>query len=368
MLLIVAGLAAGSVTLERARDTWDSLIATPLDGRHILRAKMLATIWKMRYGALLVFALWTIGLLTGSVHPVGFGAAVVLLIVSIAFMAALGTYASLISRDTGQASNRALIPALVLSGSFLSCYLPTRFTTVFMGIGSTPFLNGVCLVTHGEIRDVLNGAEAFRRLEEMSIYSYEGGLTVLLACLTFIAAFSAAAVGLYRAALHRFDRIVGRPERAPRAPAAGHREWFNALWRRRKTVAVASIILLFGFSQISSLRSAILLRRALAETERVCPVWRLDELEAARERVLDVENAALRVSAAAHVLPPSWQRDGNAPSQVERDLLEIVAGLAPAQRLSLEGASSAPGGAREKRCPRSRKRAAWPICGKADSR
>ena len=77
MLLIVAGVAAGSVTLERARDTWDSLIATPLDGRDILRAKMLGTIWKVRYGALLLFVLWSIGLLAGSVHPVGFGAAVV---------------------------------------------------------------------------------------------------------------------------------------------------------------------------------------------------------------------------------------------------------------------------------------------------
>ena len=85
--------------------------------------------------------------------------------------------------------------------------------------------------------------------------------------------------------------------------AAGHREWFDALWRRRKTVAVASIILLLGVSQISSLRSAILLRKALAETDRLFPGWRLDELEAARSECPDAENAALRVSAAAHVLP-----------------------------------------------------------------
>ena len=37
ILLIVAGIAAGSVTGERARDTWGSLIATPLGGRDILR-------------------------------------------------------------------------------------------------------------------------------------------------------------------------------------------------------------------------------------------------------------------------------------------------------------------------------------------
>ena len=57
---------------------------------------------------------------------------------------------------------------------------------------------------------MMNGDETFRRLEEMSIYSYEGGLTVLLACLVFIAVFSAAAVGLYRAALQPI-----RPDRRP---------------------------------------------------------------------------------------------------------------------------------------------------------
>jgi ABC-type Na+ efflux pump permease subunit len=333
MLLIVAGKAAGSVTFERARDTWDSLMATPLDGREILRAKMLGTIWKVRSGILLLVVLWSIGLLAGSLHPVAFGAAVVLTGVSIAFMASLGTYVSLISHDTAQASNRALIPALVLSCSFLVCYLPTRATTVFMGIGSIPFLNGVCLVTHGEIRDVLDGDETFRRLEELSIHSYESGLSVLVACLVSIAAFSAAAIAFHRAALNRFDRIIGRPERDQHEHAAGRRAWFEALKRRRKTVAVASMVVLFVISQISSLRSSILLRRALAETERLCPGWRLDDLEAARERVPDAENAALRVGAADHVLPASWRRDGNSPSQVERDQLEAVADLPPVQRL-----------------------------------
>ena len=35
-LLVVAGAAAEAVATERARTTWDSLIATPLSGREIL--------------------------------------------------------------------------------------------------------------------------------------------------------------------------------------------------------------------------------------------------------------------------------------------------------------------------------------------
>ena len=213
LLLTAAGVAAASVTLERACDTWDSLIATPLGGREILRGKMLGTAWKVRWGVALLVLLWLLGLVSGSLHPIGLVAAVVLLGVSIWFMIALGTYVSLTSRDTAAASNRALIPALLLSGSFLVCYIPSKFSTVFMGAGSAPFVNWLCLVSNGEIREVLSGEPTFRRLEEMNIYSYESGLHVLAACLISIAALAALAVCLSRAAFNRFDRVVGRPER-----------------------------------------------------------------------------------------------------------------------------------------------------------
>jgi ABC-type transport system involved in multi-copper enzyme maturation permease subunit len=242
MLLIVAGVAANSVTLERARDTWDSLIATPLTGSQILRAKMIGTAWKVRpWAALLVF-LWMLGLLSGSVHPVGFVIAVLLLGASIWFMAALGTYASLLSRDVAQASNRALVPALLLMGTFLSCYLPLRFPTILMGALSPPFINWVCLVSSGEIRAMLNGDATFRRIEHMNIYSHEGGLRVLVACLFSIAAFAGGAAWLTRAAFKRFDRVVGRPQRAidhSRArSAAAQGDW----WRKRAAPVAGSVL------------------------------------------------------------------------------------------------------------------------------
>ena len=123
ILLIVAGVAAGGVTTERARETWDSLTATPLSGRAILRAKGVGAIWKVRWGVSLLVVLWSVGLMTGSLHPLGFVAAFGLLAVAIGFMEAMGTYQSLVSRDTSQASNRALVPALVLLCSFVACYV-----------------------------------------------------------------------------------------------------------------------------------------------------------------------------------------------------------------------------------------------------
>ena len=55
-LLAVAGASASSVTIEREKDTWVSLTATPLTGWEILHAKVMGAIWNQRgFAAVLVF-------------------------------------------------------------------------------------------------------------------------------------------------------------------------------------------------------------------------------------------------------------------------------------------------------------------------
>src|SRR5262249_28656971 len=57
------GAAAEGINGERARNTWLSLIATPLTGWEILRAKMLGPVLRGRGGALTLIGLWTVGLM-----------------------------------------------------------------------------------------------------------------------------------------------------------------------------------------------------------------------------------------------------------------------------------------------------------------
>ena len=214
-LLIAAGVAAEGVTAERARQTWDGLIATPMDGRAILRAKMIGAAWKVRWGLILLGLLWLVGLLAGALHPLGFVAALVLLGAATWFMVALGTFASLVSRDTAQASNRTLIPALLLMGSFLACVVPTRITTVFLGMASVPLLNWLSLVSYRDAAQSSVGHGAFGPLAEIGIFTGEGPFRVLVAYVLGTAGTAAAAAGLTRAALARFDQAVGRPTRSP---------------------------------------------------------------------------------------------------------------------------------------------------------
>jgi hypothetical protein len=130
-----------------------------------------------------------------------------------------------------------------------------------------------------------------------------------------VAGFAVAAVWLNRRACDRFDRIAGRAERARERSALPLLGWSQRLWLRRKALAVLAILVVAViFQTITSLRSAISLRYAIAETDRLFPGWRLDDLEAARQRVPDVSNAALRVSGAAHLLPSSFKTSGSEPS------------------------------------------------------
>ena len=88
--LLAAGMAAEAIVSERARETWDSLIATPLTARDILRSKMLAALWRMRLLLATLLGLWTIGLVAGAIHPIGFVGSVLVLAALIWLMLTFG--------------------------------------------------------------------------------------------------------------------------------------------------------------------------------------------------------------------------------------------------------------------------------------
>ena len=75
-VLNLAGFAAAGIARERAQDTWSALLATPLTGRDIVLAKMRGAVWKMRGAGGLLVVLWTVGLLAGAVHPLGYASAI----------------------------------------------------------------------------------------------------------------------------------------------------------------------------------------------------------------------------------------------------------------------------------------------------
>lgn len=103
----------GAFTLERERQTYDSLVGSRLDVREIAAGKMLAGVWpvwrEFALAAPLIVGMGMLGkLCTASVVHVVLGFA------SVPFFAALGLWASARSRTTQQANRTAALVTLML--------------------------------------------------------------------------------------------------------------------------------------------------------------------------------------------------------------------------------------------------------------
>jgi ABC-type transport system involved in multi-copper enzyme maturation permease subunit len=209
-VLMVAGAAVESVVKERERDTWLGLIATPLSGQEILRAKILGSIWNTRGLAVLMLALWIVGLVAGAVHPLGFLAALLGIGVSCWFLAALGLSASLWSRDRAQANRWVVAPLIfIVSSSALPYVLPGPAGVVLAG-GPMPFLTGASLLSYEDVHAALH-VGAIPRFAHFGVHGVAGAWIILAVWLISMTAQAIAAFLLMRSAVCGFDAAVGRP-------------------------------------------------------------------------------------------------------------------------------------------------------------
>lgn len=207
-LICVAAAAASSVTQEREGDTWTSLMTTPLTGTEILRAKMLGTVWSMRALGLLLAVLWTAGLASSAVHPLGFLAVVIELGAFTWFAAALGTYVSLRSRTTLRAQAATILILLFCNGMYMLCCIPMRPNTILIATGCTPFIQAVSLLSLEDVRLLAYpDSGAFRG------GMYREAVEIFVACFFGVFVYAIAAFSLTTLAFRSFDRAVDRPQR-----------------------------------------------------------------------------------------------------------------------------------------------------------
>ncbi len=212
-VVMVSGTAAMSVILEYERDTWHGLIATSLTGWEILRAKMLAAIWRARGAALTLISLWAVGLLAGAVHPLGFLNAVAGLIAIGAFYAAFGV--ALVLRIGERRQTNLMIILLIL------CVLPLSALAILVP-GRASVLLGACssslrhLVVTVLLRRCLVGGPLGRApgtwCDEHQ--TRNDARMVLAACWLATIAHAVGAFFLTRSICQRFDSLVGRPVRS----------------------------------------------------------------------------------------------------------------------------------------------------------
>ncbi len=222
--ILVVGYAAEGLTRERQRDTWLGLIATPLSGREILRAKMIGAIWKARSMALPMLGLWAVGLAAGAIHPIGFAAAVAGLAGSTWFLAAWGIFVASRSSDPGRAALMLLVPTMLGVGLGAVPFVAPGAAGVVVAAAMPPFQAWLAPLSYEDIAALARGGLPPR----LAAVGVAGGPTAWLVTASWalsVGAQLAGAILLGRAAFRGFDAAVGRPVRGAK-PAADQPEPF----------------------------------------------------------------------------------------------------------------------------------------------
>ncbi|MFO0938639.1 MAG: ABC transporter permease [Gemmataceae bacterium] len=172
-LMIMGAIVRGAstVTSEKDRDTWISLISSPLSSWEILIGKWWGTVLSTRRFGWILLSVWVFSMLVGSVNPFMIIPTVIYLAVYIATFAWMGMLCSCTARNTLIASIRAMMVGLFFSGGFwlllaCCCFMPMSIgggrgdfqTTQFIAMSALsltpPFVMGWLPLNSFEHRDM----------------------------------------------------------------------------------------------------------------------------------------------------------------------------------------------------------------------
>jgi ABC-type transport system involved in multi-copper enzyme maturation permease subunit len=205
-LLLVAARAAGSISSERERDCWVSLISTPLEPREIVWAKILGSIWSIRGVAALLLFIWGLTLLLSPgfmiVLPFLCGTFLILAF----YAAALGVRYSLWCRSSMRAMAATLATGLFVGGIYLFCCMTVMIAArpsgpdegiLLIFTPCVPFLLGFPSVAYSESDHMFSG-------------HHSEGPVLVFAYILGNVGYLIAAVALTGSSIGSFDWLSGR--------------------------------------------------------------------------------------------------------------------------------------------------------------
>jgi ABC-type transport system involved in multi-copper enzyme maturation permease subunit len=310
-LLGVAVRAASSICGERDRQTFDSLLTTPLASNSILFAKWLGSVLSVRRAWLWLCLVWLLGALTGGLY----GPAVPWLLLSwlvyAGFLAVLGLWFSMTCTTTLRATIGTLLAAAAVGVGhwylWLLFCMPLQlgdnllaWVVRFQMFGLTPPLALGWLAFRGN--SIEGGIVGSSSDDPM------GSFYCVIAGLAF---WSVGGWVLYRRTTRRFRIVTNRLPPAAGRPADSGQPETRPRSRRMLRVAIAvaaSIMLLvIGWAAFHAAKAERDLNAALDEINDSDLDWSLAGIEAGRKPVAADGNSAPLVLA-AHAAMPRWNQ------------------------------------------------------------
>ena len=118
--------------------------------------------------------LWTTGLATGAIHPVGFALCLMLLGAMTWFFIAWGLLCAVAAATPPRAANAGMCSTILLAISGgLPFLLPAKFSSVLLGAGSSPFVIWLAQLSYRDVRNAIHHA-AYPHLHWIAIDTGEG--------------------------------------------------------------------------------------------------------------------------------------------------------------------------------------------------
>lgn len=217
--------AAGSIAGEREADTWISLIASPLEGWAIIRSKMIGAILRFRWLGYILLTLWTVGMISGALHPIGWFVTPILFAIFLGFASALGVRCSLRSNSTSRAMTLAVMLLVFFNGGYLLLLYPLGLSTLrpYLG-GITPILVSVGLFSYQDMARLFETGSFLDTRDRLL-----DSIDLLPVLIVGTIGYALAALALTWSAVRAFDLVADRPRRR----SGPGEEPASASWARR---------------------------------------------------------------------------------------------------------------------------------------
>lgn len=211
LLILLGARASGLVTIEKERDCWISLLATPLTGSEIMRGKMLGNLYAARWGFFLLLFAWVLAaildsryLLVGAIMAGAF-------LVCAWFVTNFGLFFSLRSATSMRAMGLTLLSGIFIGGGYMMCCCPIvaiavapKSGDVFMfGLGpcmpyllASPAIGFLEAIEHRQTLTEAMGDSDTLKLSAAYVFGIVGYITASLILMAYFA--------------RNFDALAGR--------------------------------------------------------------------------------------------------------------------------------------------------------------